>query len=392
MYNFDEIIDRRSTNSMKWGEAYKRLTPDQVAADPLPMWVADMDFRVAPAISNAMKEEIDHGVLGYGGTPDSYLNAVQQWQYKRFGWRTEAEWIVRTPGIVSAINMAIQAFTKPGDEVIIMTPVYFHFIYDVINNGRTVIQYELNLRHDEYFFDAYEFEKKITAKTKMFILSNPHNPTGNVWRRDELQLMAEICAKNNIIVLSDEVHQDFIFSGDNPHIPFASLSEEASQISLICTAPSKTFNIAGLQCANTFIPNKKLREEFFRQCDRCGITLINLMGTRACEIAYSHCEDWADQMLDYIRINQLNFRQAVEKSSMRIKVLPTDSLYLAWIDFREYGMNDYELNDYLLKEARLWLDPGTKFGYGGAGFMRINLGCPKSIVSEAFQRLASAFN
>lgn len=392
MYDFDEIIDRRQANSMKWATAGKRLTPAQCAADPLPMWVADMDFRVAPEITEALKREIDLGVLGYGGTPDSYVEAVLGWQQRRFGWNAKPEWLLQSPGVVNSLNMAIQAFSQPGDYVVVQSPVYIHFHYDVVINGRRLIQAPLIDTGDGYRFDAKAFEAALLPGTKLFILCNPHNPTGNVWTRGELLQMSEICARRGILVVSDEVHQDLVFGGEKRHIPFASISEEAEQNTIVCIAPSKTFNIAGLQCANVLIPNPRLRVAFRAQCERAGINLVNIMGTAACEAAYRHGEAWADEMLAYVAANQRHFAQSVKAMNLPISVTPTEALYLAWIDFRKIGMPPAELHDFLLRTARLWLDPGTKFGAGGDGFMRINLACPRAYVDEALTRLETALS
>ncbi|MBR8222394.1 MalY/PatB family protein [Burkholderia ambifaria] len=391
MYDFNEIIDRRQSNSMKWAEARKRLTAEQCAADPLPMWVADMDFRVARPILDAMHRELEMGVLGYGGTPDSYVEAVVNWQASRFGWNAMPDWLTQSPGVVSALNMSIQAFTQPGDYVVVQTPVYFHFHYDVVVNGRRLLQAPLVLQDGRYQFDPDVFEAALRPGTKLFILCNPHNPTGNVWTRDELLMMASICERYGIVVVSDEVHQDFVFGEGRRHVPFETLDHPVAKDSIICTAPSKTFNIAGLACANIFIANERMRRAYRTQCERSGISLVNTMGTAACEAAYRECGPWVDAMVAYVKSNQEYFAKSVTELGLPLKVTPTDSLYLAWLDFRPSGMPAEDLHDFLLRNARLWLDPGTKFGAGGDGFMRINLACPRKIVDEAIARLGRAF-
>lgn len=388
MYNFDEVIDRSRTNSMKWSQAQQFLTAEQAAADPLPMWVADMDFRVAPAIREALQRELDSGVLGYGGTPDSYREAVVDWQVRRFGWQAKPEWITQSPGVIGALNMAIQAFSQPGDFVLVQTPVYFHIHSDVVVNGRRLVQAPLVLEKGRYRFDPQVFEAAIRPGTKLFILCNPHNPTGNVWTRDELLTMASICERHGILVISDEVHQDLIFGEGERHVPFAMLDDAIAQNSIICTAPSKTFNIAGLSCANIFIANERHRQAFQAQRERNGSFLINTMGTAACEAAYRHGEHWVSEMLEYVRGNQEHFAQRVKELRLPVTVTPTNALYLAWVDFRQLGMPPAELHDFLLRRARLWLDHGPKFGVEGEGFMRINLACPRSVVDEALVRLA----
>lgn len=390
MYDFDEILDRSRSNSMKWAQARQLLTTEQYAADPLPMWVADMDFRVAPPILEALRCELELGVLGYGGTPDSYREAVVDWQMRRFGWQAKPEWITQSPGVIGALSMAIQAFSQPGDYVLVQTPVYFHIHYDVVTNGRRLAQAPLVLEGGQYRFDPEVFEAAIRPGTKLFILCNPHNPTGNVWTREELLTMASICERHGILVISDEVHQDLIFGDGERHIPFAMLDDSVAQNVIVCTAPSKTFNIAGLSCANIFIPNERHRQAFRAQGERNGSFLVNTMGTAACEAAYRYGEPWADAMLNYVRGNQEHFARRVKELGLPLTVTPTGSLYLAWVDFRQLGMPTSELHDFLLRRARLWLDPGSKFGVEGEGFMRINLACPRSVVDEALARLVGA--
>lgn len=389
MFDFDEIIDRRKTNSMKW-DVRTGLTPEQSAADPLPMWVADMDFRVANPIRDALRSELDRGVLGYGGTPDAYREAVAGWQARRFGWHAKPEWITQTPGVISALNLAVQAFTHPGDYVLVQTPVYVHFLHDVAINGRRLAQAPLTLEDGRYRFDPAVFEAAIRPGTKLFILCNPHNPTGNVWTRQELLTMAAICERHGILIVSDEVHQDLVFGEGKQHIPIAMLDDAIARNAIVCTAPSKTFNIAGLACANIIIPNEKLRHIYRLQCERNGVSIPNIMGTAACEAAYRHGEAWADAMLAYIGANQTHFRRRLGELGLPLILTPTDALYLAWMDFRQLGMSPAKLHDFLLRRARLWLDPGAKFGSEGEGFMRINLACPRALVDEALNRLASA--
>lgn len=390
MFHFDEIIDRRHSNSMKWSHGRQYLSPEQRAADPLPMWVADMDFRVASPILDALRDQVDSGVLGYGGVPDSYREAAVAWQTRRFGWQAQPQWLVQSPGVVSALNMAIQAFSQPGDHVLVQTPVYFHFLHDVVINGRRLAVAPLTLEAGRYRFDPEVFEAAIQPGTRLFILCNPHNPTGNVWTRDELLAMASICERHGILIVSDEVHQDLVFGEGARHWPIAMLDEAIARNTIVCTAPSKTFNIAGLACANIFIPNERHRRTYRAQCERNGVSHVNTMGTAACEAAYRYGEPWVDAMLDYVRGNQTHFAARIKELGLPLIVTPTDALYLAWVDFRQLDMPPMVLHDYLLRRARLWLDPGHKFGADGEGFMRINLACPRRVVDEAVDRLASA--
>jgi cystathionine beta-lyase len=342
-------------------------------------------------VIDALQEAVAYGVFGYpGGAAPSYVKAVIDWQAKRFGWDISKDWIVQTSGIITALKTAIQAFTMPGDSVLIQPPVYAHFHNDVLLNGRHLALAPLERTDTGYRFNENLFEAAIRDNTKLFILSHPHNPTGNVWSEDELRMMGEICLRHGVLVISDEIHQDLIINPDKRHIPFASLSEAFAQNSITCTAPSKTFNLPGLQSANVIIPNQRLRDEFHRQYDRNMFPLVNILGMVAAEAAYTYGEPWLEELLIYLRGNHACFAEAVNALSPKIKVLPADSLYLAWIDCRGLGMDADALNSFLLTKARLWLDKGQKFGAEGHGYMRVNLGCPRATVDEAIRRLTSA--
>ncbi|MGI5453528.1 MalY/PatB family protein [Streptomyces sp. CA-249302] len=388
---FDEAVDRSSSNSMKWSFAKDFLTPDEIAADPLPMWVADTDFKAPRAVLDALHEAVDHGVFGYpGGATDSYLDAVTGWQARRFGWEIPREWVLQTAGIITSLKTAVQAFSAPGDSVLIQPPVYAHFHNDVLLNGRHLAFAPLERTEDGYRFDARTFEAAIRPDTKLFILSHPHNPTGNVWSEDELRTMGEICARHGVLVISDEIHQDLIINPAKKHVPFASLGEEFAQNSITCTAPSKTFNLPGLQSANLFVPNRRMREELARQYERNLFPLVNVLGMVAAEAAYAYGEPWLEEQLAYLRGNHAHFTQAINSATSKVRVLPADSLYLAWMDCRGLGMDAASLDKFMLTKARLWLDKGQKFGIDGHGYMRVNLGCPRSTVDEAVRRLTSA--
>lgn len=388
---FDEVIDRRSSNSMKWAYAEKLLAPDEAAADPLPMWVADTDFRAPQPVLDALADAVAHGVFGYpGGATKSYLDAVIGWQARRYGWEVAPEWVLQSAGIITILKVAAQAFSAPGDSILIQPPVYAHFHNDMLMNGRHLAFAPLTRDAEGYRFDAGVFEAAIRPNTRIFILSNPHNPTGNVWSEAELRLMGEICARHGILVISDEIHQDLVMNPALRHIPFASLGESFAQNSITCTAPSKTFNLPGLQCANVIVPNARLRAQLMRQYDRNMFPLVNVLGMVACEAAYAQGEPWLNQMLDYVRGNHRHFAQAVNSATDKIRVLPAESLYLAWIDCRGLGLDPAALDKVMLTKARLWLDKGQKFGTEGHGYMRINLGCPRAHVDEAIQRLLTA--
>jgi cystathionine beta-lyase len=388
---FDEVLDRGRSNSMKWGGAQTMLTPAQAAADPLPMWVADTDFKAPQAVIDALQAAVDYGVFGYpAGPTDGYLEAVVGWQARRFGWEVPRAWVVPTAGVITTLKTAVQAFSSPGDSVLIQPPVYAHFHNDVLLNGRHLALAPLERIEDGYRLDLTAFEGAIRPDTKLFILSHPHNPTGNVWSEDELRAMGEICARHGILVISDEIHQDLIINPDKRHIPFAGLGPEFARGSITCTSPSKTFNLPGLQCANVFVPDRRLREQFARQYERNVFPVVNLLGMVAAEAAYSHGEPWLEELLPYLRANHSHFAEAINGATSSVRVLPADSLYLAWMDCRGLGLDAEALNAFMLTKARVWLDKGQKFGLAGHGYMRVNLGCPRSTVDEAIRRLTAA--
>ncbi len=390
---FDRLVIRKASNSLKWDGADQLLSGDQAAADPLPMWVADLDFQAPEPVLDALKEAVDFGVFGYPlGLSPAYLKAVTGWQKKRFGWEVESGWIVAVSGVITALKTAIQAFSSPGDSVLIQPPVYAHFHNDVVMNGRTVAAAPLRYEGGRYHFDAGTFEAAFKDNTKLFILSNPHNPTGNVWTEGELRTMGEICHRRGVLVISDEIHQDFILAPSKRHIPFASLGQEFSDNSITCVSASKTFNLAGLQCANAITSNKRLRDEFARQVDRSQFNRVNLLGMIATEAAYQNCEQWVDRLVAYVAENQRHFAQAINASKIGLHAIEMDSLYLSWIDCTDTEMTPTELEDHLLIKAKVWLDKGPKFGIEGHGFMRANLGCPRSTIDEAVRRLQSSFN
>lgn len=388
---FDEVVDRRGSNSMKWAFGHELLAPDEAAADPLPMWVADTDFKAPQAVLDALHEAVDHGVFGYpGGARQSYLDAVTGWQSRRFGWEVAAEWVLPTAGIITALKTAVQAFSAPGDSVLIQPPVYVHFHHDVLLNGRHLAYAPLERTEAGYRFDPVTFEAAIRPDTKLFILSHPHNPTGNVWSEGDLRAMGEICERHGVLVVSDEIHQDLVINPDAKHVPFASLGAGFARNSITCTAPSKTFNLPGLQSANVIVPDRRLREELARQYERNLFPIPNLLGMVAAEAAYTHGEPWLTELLAYVRGNHARFAEAVNAAVDGVRVLPADSLYLAWMDCRGLGMDAESLDRFMLTRARLWLDKGQKFGLEGHGYMRVNLGCPRSTVEEAIARLTTA--
>jgi len=384
-YDFDRIINRKGTNSLKWDYSQQRIGVDEV----LPMWVADMDFESPPSVIEAVRQRAKHGLFGYTGIPNSYYQAVINWMRKRFNWEIKKEWIVITPGVVAALHLAVQAFTQPGDKVIIQPPVYYPFIWAVESNDRRLINNTLINDSGRYLMDFEGLEKAIDERTRLLILCSPHNPVGRVWKKEELERLVEICLKHNIIIISDEIHSDLIMKGYR-HIPTATISEDAAQIMVTCTAASKTFNTAGLMTANTIISNKSLYNQFNNAVRKAGLMHADLFGLAATEAAYNQGEEWLEQLLDYIAGNYEFLCSFVAENMPKVKVTPLEGTYLVWLDFRGLGLPDEELKSLLLKKARVWLDDGPMFGPGGAGFQRINIACPRKILKEGLRRIAGA--
>ena len=380
--DFDRIIDRRNTKSVKYDLAAKKGMPEDV----LPLWVADMDFRVSSYIQEAIARQVEHGVFGYSDTGEEYFEAVKGWMKRHHGWDVEADWLVKTPGVVFALSLAVKAFTEPGDSVLIQQPVYYPFKRVVEVNGRRTISNTLVYENNKYFMDFEDFEEKIIReKIKLFILCNPHNPVGRVWTEDELVRIGDICQKHHVIVVSDEIHGDFAFKGK--HHVFAGLKKEYGEFTVTCTAPSKTFNLAGLQLSNIFISNPELRRAFRRQLDIVGYEEPNIMGMVACEAAYRDGDEWYEAMLEYVAGNIAFTREYVEKNIPGVTMAEHEGTYLVWLDFRQLGMNGEELEEMIVQRARLWLDGGAMFGESGTGFQRVNVACSRKILEEALERM-----
>lgn len=388
---FDEVIDRSVSNSAKWSCVAASAAAGAMAVHPLPMSVADCDFRAPQPVLEALSEAVRHGIFGYPtGASQGYLDAVTNWQSRRFGWEVDPDWLLLSAGVIPILKSAVQAFTSPGDTVLIQSPVYPHFRNDVLVNGRHPTPALLQRTETGYDFDAGVFEAAIQHNTKLFILSNPHNPTGTVWSPAELRSMGEICLRHGILVVSDEIHQDLIMNPALRHTPFASLGEDFAANNITCTAPGKTFNLPGLQCANAIVPNARLRAELSRQYERNTTPLINSLGMIACEAAYRHGAAWVDEMVAYVRANHLHLASGMQVLGEKIRVIPADALYLAWLDCRGLGMDAAELEKFMLTAARVEMINGLVFGEEGRGYMRMNLGCPRSTVEMAIQRIVTA--
>ncbi|MBU3143934.1 MalY/PatB family protein [Clostridium sp. CF012] len=387
IYDFNEIVNRFNTESIKW-DIVKEKFGD---SDVIPMWVADMDFEVAKPISEAIRKRACHEIYGYTLKGESYYKAVINWMDKQHNWNIEKEWIIYTPGIVPALNYIIRTYANSGDEIIIQTPVYHPFYSSVKNNGCIIVENPLIYEKGCYKMDFEDLKEKITNRTKMLILCNPHNPVGRVWSRSELIELGQICIDNNILVISDEIHFDLIYKG-NEHTVFASISKEFAENSVICTAPSKTFNMAGLQVSNIIIPNEKLRNLYKITLENNASTEINSFATVALEAAYNEGDEWLQQLMQYLEEN-LNFLMAYIKERIpKLKVIIPEGTYLVWIDCAALNMSSQELQDFFVKSVKVGFNDGILFGIEGAMFQRINIACARSVLEEALGRVEKSVN
>ncbi len=386
-YNFDKAVVRCQTGSVKWDLAEDLFGMKGL----LPMWVADMDFEAPKPVVDALEARVKHGIYGYTACMPSYYEAIMDWEKKRHGWNINREWIVFSPGVVPALSMLIQAFSSPGDKVILQLPVYYPFMDAVVNNKRRVLNNPLKLINGKYRMDFEDLEKKaVDPRAKLLILCSPHNPVGRVWTEKELATLGNICIENNILIVSDEIHCDLILKGYR-HVPFASISGEFLANSVTCTSPSKTFNLAGLHVSNVIIADTKKRHNFSSKLKANGIIGPNAFGTVALEAAYRHGEEWLEQVLEYIQSNLEFLKKFVTGKIPQVRVIEPEATYLVWLDFRELGLGKKELQDLIRRKAGVALDDGYIFGDAeGAGFERINIACPGSILEEGLKRIEKA--
>lgn len=386
-YNFDEIIDRTNTNSLKYDFAAERGKPEDI----LPLWVADMDFRTPPAVVDALVNSCQHGIFGYSDSKEDYFDAVATWYKERFDWHVEPGWLVKSPGIVYAIATAVRSLTKKGDAILIQQPVYYPFSSVVEDNERQLIVNELVYRNGAYQIDFHDFEARIIAhNVKLFILCSPHNPVGRVWTREELIQLGEICLSHGVLVVADEIHADFVYRSHR-HYVFADLKPEFQAMTITCTAPSKTFNLAGLQVSNIFIADREIRQAFKREISKSGYSQLNTMGLVACQAAYESGAEWLDQLIDYLAGNLELVRSFLADRLPRIKLVEPQGTYLVWLDFSAMELSEEARISLIVNRAKLWLDPGSMFGAGGTHFERINIACPRSVLQQALNRLEAAF-
>ncbi len=376
-YDFDKTIDRRATNSYKWDSA-----PEGV----LPMWVADMDFRTAPAIIDALQKRVAHGIFGYTRVPDAYYDAVTSWFSRRHGWDIDREWIIYTSGVVPAVSAVIKALTVPGDKVIVQTPVYNCFFSSIRNNGCEIVSNPLRRTADTYEMDFDALERcAADPRTKVMLLCNPHNPAGRVWTPDELTRLGNICLRNGVTVVADEIHCELVYQGFK-YTPFASLSDAFLHRSVTCVSPSKAFNIAGLQIANIVAFDNDLRSRIDKAININEVCDVNPFGVAATIAAYNEGEEWLNQLVDYLHGNYEAMAEFCRRELAEFPITRLEGTYLVWMDCSSLGMSSDALEHALLDDARLWLNAGTMYGAEGEGYMRWNIACPRSVMLDGLNR------
>lgn len=384
--NFDEIIDRHHTACLKYDFAAERGYPDDV----LPFWVADMDFRAPQPVLDALQKRVAHGIFGYTDVKPDYIATLQQWMQTQHHWRPASDSLTVTPGVVLAIALAIRAFTQPGDSVLIQQPVYYPFSLIIKDNDRQLVNSPLMEHDGHYRIDFADLEDKIIRhKVKLFLLCSPHNPVGRVWTRDELTRLADICLRHDVLILADEIHHDFVRPGYE-HTVLASLSPEIAARTITCTAPSKTFNLAGLQLSNISIENATLRRRFRQELNAIGYDQPNALGLTASQAAYAHGAAWLQELRSYLECNYQKTKTFLSRKLPKVKLTEPEGTYLLWLDFSAYGFSDRELDDLIAKRAKLWLDSGHIFGPAGSQHQRLNIACPWAVLAQGLQQLAAA--
>lgn len=378
-YDFDELVPRRGTNSYKWD-----TVKDE---DVLPMWVADMDFRTAPAIVGALQKRVEHGIFGYTKVPPAYYEAVVNWFRRRHAWLIEKEWIVYTTGVVPAISAIVKALTVPGDRVLVQTPVYNCFFSSIRNNGCEAVANPLIYANGTYRIDYDDLERKAAdPKVKLLLLCNPHNPVGRVWTRQELRRIGEICIRNRVLVVADEIHCELVFSG-HVYIPFASISEDFREHSVTCISPSKAFNLAGLQIANIVAADTDIRMKIDKAININEVCDVNPFGVEALIAAYNRGEDWLEELKHYLSVNYNYLRAYFDEYLPEFPVVMLEGTYLVWVDCRGLGLSSREITDILQEKEKVRVNPGSLYGEAGEGFIRLNIACPREKLIEGLNRL-----
>ncbi|WP_462375626.1 MalY/PatB family protein [Segatella buccae] len=379
-FDFDTVINRRGTNSYKWDIVKEE--------DVIPLWVADMDFKAAPAILEALKKRVEHGVFGYTLVPDSYYEAIINWFARRHNWQIDRSWIIYTTGVVPAVSCAIKALTLPGEKVLIQTPDYNCFFSSIKNNGCEVAENELVRRGDSYEVDFEDFERQCAdEKTTVFLLCNPHNPAGRVWTKEELERMNDICLTHGVRVISDEIHCELVMPGHR-FTPFAAISDACRDNSVVLNSPTKAFNIAGLQIANIICADPAMRRRIDRAVNINEVCDVNPFGVVALQAAYNESEEWLDSLNHYIWGNYLALKEFIAKELPRLEVARLEGTYLAWVDIKATGLTSDEAYGKLMKEGRVYVNSGTMYGRrAGEGYLRINLACPRATLLEGLKRM-----
>jgi len=397
-YDFDREIDRRGTCATKWEFIQREDTALELERTDrffgegrtLPMWVADMDFPCPQPVIEALVTRATHGIYGYSSPSEAYIQSVIQWMKRRQGWEIAPESICIAPGVVPALCMLVQAFTRPGEGVLIQPPVYYPFAAAIERNGARVVRNPLILEGGQYRMDFEDLERKAAdPQVKLAILCSPHNPVGRVWKAEELRRFAEICRANDVLIISDEIHGDLIYPG-RTFTPFAALGKALAEQAVICTAPSKTFNLAGLHMSNIIVPDPRLRQRFQQALLKNGLTGVNPFGLAACTAAYDEGEDWLEQVLEYLDGNLTALRQHLRHHVPQITLIEPQGTYLAWLDCRQLGLSRPALHRLMLERARVYLDEGHIFGEEGEGFERMNIACPRPVLREALDRIQQA--
>ncbi|MCD8134935.1 MAG: pyridoxal phosphate-dependent aminotransferase [Parabacteroides gordonii] len=381
-YNFDELVPRRGSNSYKWDSAGSE--------DVLPMWVADMDFCTAPAVVEALRKRVEHGIFGYVKVPTAYYDAIGDWFKRRHSWRVEKDWILFTTGVVPALSAIIKALTHPGDKVLVQTPVYNCFFSSIRNDECEMVANPLIYRNGAYSIDFDDLEKKAAdPRVKLLLLCNPHNPAGRVWTRQELTRIGEICLKNDVFVVADEIHCELVYPG-HQYIPFASISEDFLHSSVTCTSPSKAFNLAGLQVANIFAANPAVRKKIDKALNVNEVCEINPFAVEALIAAYNEGEEWLEELRQYLLGNYNYLKRFFEEQLPQFPVLALEGTYLVWVDCSVLKQSSEEIVKMLLEKEMLWVNEGSMYGEAGDGFIRINIACSRQLLIEGLNRIARA--
>ncbi|MFB4169266.1 MalY/PatB family protein [Virgibacillus sp. JSM 102003] len=384
---FEKVHDRRNTRSVKWD----MLKPVFQTEDVLPMWVADMDFQAPQAVNDALKDRADHGIYGYTIIDDDVKNAIINWVDKRHDWEINSDWLSFSPGVVTSLHMAIQAFTEPNEKVLIQTPVYTPFYSVIETHNREVVKNPLQQKDNYYHIDFDDFENKLKQGVKAFVLCSPHNPVGRVWTKEELQEMARLCLKYDVLILSDEIHGDLVYPNEK-HIPIASLSDDIADQTITCMSPSKTFNLAGLQASYVITTDKEKRDTLNQQLNSQGHHMLNTMGNTAMEAAYLHGEEWLDELRTVLKEHQEYVTKKFEENTDVLKVIRSEGTYLLWIDCSAMQMDSKQLKKFMIENAKVGLNTGTDYGEEGKTFMRINIACPRETLEEGVKRIINAVN